>query len=1224
MSCGKSSSIAQRRWRITRASLMLSAAVAVALAGGQLLAQKKPAGGNAKANAPAMVPLNLAAGKTATASSYQNDGLKAEFAVDGDEGTRWCADGGSVPQVLQVDLGKTEDLAGVKIAWENGKAVYRYKVETSADGKAWNLAVDQTAKGSADLPDGDRFDAKGVRHVKLTITSTAPGQWASVKELEVLGTQLVAAGSQKKPVAKAQQGNQTIKVADGFEAAVFAAPPDVNYPTTVHASPNGDVFVGIDEQGSLGKQKGRGRVVRVRDTNNDGKADEFVTVAAMDNPRGVWVDGNNLYVLHPPLVTKYTLGADGKATGSEVLVSGISTEPLVAQRGADHTTNGFRVGPDGWMYIAVGDFGFFKATGKDGKSLQMHGGGVARVRLDGSDLDIYSFGQRNIYDVAVDPFGNCFTRDNTNDGGGWNVRLSHVIPTGNYGYPRLYMRFGEEIVQPLNDYGGGSPCGALWVDEPNMPAVASGFLSVEWGASKVYQHPLTAKGAGYEPGTKQNVFVDCGRPTDIDYDGKGNFFVTSWAGGSFNFSGPNVGYLAKVSPKGYKAVAMPDVAKLDDAALSAAIDSPSMKVREIVQREIVRRGGKPAIVASLTALVTGADRDSRPMASSAVRAAALFTLKLIQGEGANKLLAEVAGRNADLREVALRALADKAGDKTAPIEPFIAGCKDADPRVRLVAAWGLARLGRVEGIAAVLPLAGDADPLVQHVAINALVTLNASDASLEAINPSNAALTTGALRVLARLHDGKVVDGLAAKAKSVTDVPTKSAIYRALCRLNFKEAEWDGKSWWGTRPDTSGPYYKTAEWDGTVKVSAALESALKSEPPEVVRQLVVDMQRHKINSAAVVTFIAEQSKKDPAFRAMLIDQLATGSATLSAEQVVTLKDAALDAAADIALRVKAIRALAKDPKNTDALNATADAFAAVIMSEKPAKELADLLDETLRDAKYAGYINVLSAMAKEKAASPERRQFAYAVLVSLADSRLTKDDAKAKAKAAIDAGWASAETSAPLLRAIGRVRPGDAAYRDRVQAGVADRNPAVASAAAYAADRLKLGGGTSAGGPAREPMEKLGYDKTVELVLKEKGDAASGKELFAKVGCIGCHTVSADEPAKGPFLGGILTRYNKTELCEAIMKPNAKISQGFETQYFKMKDDELYEGFVTREGGDDLELRDAAGTVKVLKKSDILRRGKRETSIMPEGLVLKLTPQEIASLLAYLETTKGK
>ncbi len=96
------------------------------------------------------------------------------------------------------------------------------------------------------------------------------------------------------------------------------------------------------------------------------------------------------------------------------IISGISTEQ-VAARGADHTTNGIRMGIDGWIYIAVGDYGFNEAIGTDGRVLRKRGGGVVRVRPDGSDMEIYCWGLRNILDVCVDPELNMFTRDNTND-----------------------------------------------------------------------------------------------------------------------------------------------------------------------------------------------------------------------------------------------------------------------------------------------------------------------------------------------------------------------------------------------------------------------------------------------------------------------------------------------------------------------------------------------------------------------------------------------------------------------------------------------------------------------------------------------------------------------------------------------------------------------------------------------------------------------------------------
>ena len=59
---------------------------------------------------------------------------------------------------------------------------------------------------------------------------------------------------------------------------------------------------------------------------------------------------------------------------------------------------------------------------------------------------------RNILDACIDPYMNIFTRDNTNDGGGWDIRFSHVIQTAEYGYPSWYKNFPEEIMPALADY----------------------------------------------------------------------------------------------------------------------------------------------------------------------------------------------------------------------------------------------------------------------------------------------------------------------------------------------------------------------------------------------------------------------------------------------------------------------------------------------------------------------------------------------------------------------------------------------------------------------------------------------------------------------------------------------------------------------------------------------------------------------------------------------------
>lgn len=224
---------------------------------------------------------------------------------------------------------------------------------------------------------------------------------------------------------------------------------------------NGDLFVGVDKIGSLGKEPGKGSIVKLTDSNNDGKVDRSTQFARIDNPRGIIAVGDQVFVLYTTfsketakasgmdLAVFYDKDRDGIADGPPMpLIENISSPKFLQNRGTDHATNGIRMGIDGWIYITVGDFGFHNAIDRSGKKLTMLGGGIVRVRPNGKEMEVYSHGLRNIYDVAIDPYMNIFTRDNTNDGGGWNIRFSHQIQSGEYGYPLLFKHFTKLILEP--------------------------------------------------------------------------------------------------------------------------------------------------------------------------------------------------------------------------------------------------------------------------------------------------------------------------------------------------------------------------------------------------------------------------------------------------------------------------------------------------------------------------------------------------------------------------------------------------------------------------------------------------------------------------------------------------------------------------------------------------------------------------------------------------------
>ena len=85
--------------------------------------------------------------------------------------------------------------------------------------------------------------------------------------------------------------------------------------------------------------------------------------------------------------------------------------------------------------------------------------------------------------------------------------------------------------------------------------------------------------------------------------------------------------------------------------------------------------------------------------------------------------------------------------------------------------------------------------------------------------------------------------------------------------------------------------------------------------------------------------------------------------------------------------------------------------------------------------------------------------------------------------------------------------------------------------------------------------------------------------------------------------------------------PSPKTAKAF---FVNLKNGDQVDGFVVKEGGDSVEVRNLVGTSTVIEKGDITERHKLEQSIMPEGLVANLTPSELASLLAFLESTAAK
>ena len=986
---------------------------------------------------------------------------------------------------------------------------------------------------------------------------------------------------------------------EGFKVVTFAKPPQITYPTGVAASGNGEVYVSVDLNSSLDQKANRGKIVKCVDTDDDGVADRFTDfVPDIDSPRSSCFVGDTLYVVNPPFLSAFRdKDNDGIADEKVQLVTGMGFD--LSFRGADHTSNGVRMGIDGWLYLAIGDYGYVEAKGRDGSTLHLRGGGVIRVRPDGTELENYALYARNIYDIAVSPKLDIFSRDNTNDGKGWNTRLHHFVSLGNHGYPRLYKNFPAEHMPPLADYGGGSGTGSYWLDEPGFPeAFTDALYTCDFTTQHVYVHRLTPHEGTFN--VTQDSFYKI-KAIDMDADGNSRIYVSDWKNGGYRFSRPDVGSVSLITFPGKTAAKFPDLAKASDADLLRHIVSDSAVCRINTQHEILKRGAAGHID-DLGGLA--ADKSVHLYG----RIAALFTLKQMAAASANSTIARLTD-DETIREWAYRALADRkrqTGGVNSAL--FVKALRDKNPRVRLQAIIGLARLGNPHK--SLLNIAAEPvdnspknrvysnNKIIPHIARKALVETGATQICLDGI--SNEQTRQAALAALQEMHNAKAVDGLIQQLQETTNSPLNTGILAALSRLYHVDKRWDGKRWWSTRPDDRGPYFEPVEWEASPRISAAIKTGFNRLDISYKPQVIASLKFNRIDLAA----LGIDTRIDEALAFI-------ASASLGTIAIEPLRKAALDRERDTKVRSESFNALSRITGN-EAFNTQLAIISEWQKHSADQKSFAPTVREFIYEPSHLGRPKVLrDAARKQKGAA---KIVTYRIALQLEQSPLANDYLRGIMGNIIRRGAKNAE----LLTAIGD--SGSESYREMVATAAKSKDASFSKTALAAL--VKLNAAPATGDDDKRRIVQLGHNEATALLLQARGDAALGSLLFARQACIACHTTSQDQPQKGPYLGDAGKKWKRADLIQSILKPSAVVSQGFQTQWFELKNGTTLEGFVTGEKDGVVDLRNIAGIVQRVKRSDVAKSGTRTTSMMPEGLAAGLTVKEMASLLDYMQSLK--
>ena len=548
-------------------------------------------------------------------------------------------------------------------------------------------------------------------------------------------------------------------VPDGLEVQVWAQAPLLQNPTNMDIDHLGRVWVteGVNYRGKARRRPEGDRVVVLEDRDRDGTAETstvFVQEPSLVSPLGIAVFDNVVVVSQPPEMLVYTdvdrdLKFDPEVDTREVRLSGFQG------RNHDHSLHSVTAGPDGRWYWNSGNCGAV-FTDRSGYTFRITssymdpkrvagtasddghvyvGGFTARMRPDGSDVEIIGHNYRNSYEQVVTSFGDVFQSDNDDPPA---CRVSHVLEYGNAGFSsrdgqrswRADQRRGQSTqiaewrqedpgTMPAGDvYGGGSPTGVAYYENGALgPKWRGLLLTCEPGRNTVFGYFPKRAGASFElerfdflTTNSEHKFVGSDftggrwdgrlstqfRPSDVCVGSDGAVYVADWfdgrVGGHQTLDDSLAGAIYRVAePSHAPPASVPDV---EDPRWPAwAMINPAVNVRFLGLQRVLELGEDAAGILDLV---------EQSFGDGPVRARAIWARALLGEAQQREVRALLDHSDASFRLLAFRALRNAGQDAVSLAAKL---CTDEDAYVRAGVATALRDASGEAAVAALVEIA---------------------------------------------------------------------------------------------------------------------------------------------------------------------------------------------------------------------------------------------------------------------------------------------------------------------------------------------------------------------------------------------------------------------------------------------------------------------------------------------------------------------------------------
>jgi quinoprotein glucose dehydrogenase len=974
-------------------------------------------------------------------------------------------------------------------------------------------------------------------------------------------------------------------------------------------------------------------VYRLEDKNGDGLADFSQLVIADFNTEVTDVAGailahnGDLFVgVGPDMWRIKDNNGDGLADDKTSISHGYGIH--IGFGG--HGMSGAEVGPEGKIYWQIGDIGF-SGKGPDGRKWEHPNSGViVRSNPDGSDFEVFSYGNRNTHEFVFDEYGNLISEDNDGDHAGEKERIVYITNGSDTGW-RTNWQFGkyrdpdnntykvwmeEEMYKPRFPAQAAyiTPCIANFVSGPTgmlyNPGTAFGpewkntFFIGEFvgnpSRSGIHAFKLKPKGATFELGEHKPVMSGV-LATGVDWGPDGAMYIADWIDG---WDTKNHGRIWKLDvANGSDSQERRETANFLGAdftkyrtnQLSALLKHADMRVRQKAQFELATRGtdGLAEFQANIR------QRDHQLARVHAIWGISQFARK--DQNHARILVPLLEDGDPEIRAQAAKWLGDvrykRAGEALIPL------LKDQYPRARFFAAEALGRIRYEPAVQPVIDLLrqnNDDDAYIRHAGSLALARIGKAEPIVALAGDRSRAVRIAAVVALRRMHHAGVAEFLKDKDEYIVTEAARAinddlSIEDALPQLGavLKENRFRNEAL--IRRAISANLRVGTEQsmqnliDYALRTGRPLEMRVEAidalstwAKPSVLDRVdgrfrgEVSRDPGPVRDKAAEPLIRLMSNNDKTIRLSAVK--ATGKLRIpgSSQSLFTR----LKSDADAAVRAEALSALAsmEDDMTDQAIQQ------ALSDPEKSVRVVAlDLLPES--DMSEDMMVSLLSDVINTR--TTEEKQAALLTLGSLETDRA--ENVLDTLLTQLSEGTLAPEIQLELSEAIDST--GSQTLRKRYDEITTELAPD-SLAAAY--------NGVLAGGDVDQGRNIFFRDQTAQ--------------------CMRCHSYDDYGGNAGPRLNGVAARLTREQLLEAVIEPSARIAPGFGIVSLELSNGKSISGILQEERDGAIVLKVGEKPDTVIMKSSITRQTTAPSSMPPMRYLL--TKRQIRDLMSFLTTLK--